>query len=136
MARTGTDQCPVASGIILAVNVNIRGDARASMDEAGLTSYSQALLASMQVRPAHRAWQRLRHTGCRVYSYVGILLQAQSQLSSRPAASLTRALTSQPSDQCKHVTCTQHVFEADPWALLLACYAPEAACDRIGRVTL
>ena len=43
VSRQGAYSCPVASGLIFAVNVSMRGDAGAP-----LGAYSQALLASMQ----------------------------------------------------------------------------------------
>ena len=43
--RKGAYSCPVASGIIFAVNVDVRGDA-----DAPLGAYSRSLLASMQAR--------------------------------------------------------------------------------------
>ena len=45
VSRKGAYSCPVASGVIFAVNVDMRGDAGAP-----LGAYSQALLASMQAR--------------------------------------------------------------------------------------
>ena len=47
MSRKGAYSCPVASGVIFAVNVDVRGDAGAP-----LGAYSQALLASIQAREA------------------------------------------------------------------------------------
>ena len=57
VSRKGTFTCPVASGIIFAVNADGRGCADANVDQAGYTTYSQALLASMQARVPMRALQ-------------------------------------------------------------------------------
>ena len=50
-ARCG---CPVASGFIFAVNVDLRGAAGASRD-----AYYPALLASMQARQPSQAWHSM-----------------------------------------------------------------------------
>ena len=81
VARTGTSQCPVASGIIMAVRVNMRGDAWASMDEAGFISNSEALLASMQARPARSAWQRAWNMTFKAYYHASFTLEHASATS-------------------------------------------------------
>ena len=48
ISRKGAYSCPVASGVIFAVNVDVRGAAGAPVD-----AHSQALLASMQARRPH-----------------------------------------------------------------------------------
>ena len=45
VSRKGAYSCPVASGIIFAVNADVPGDAGAPLD-----AYCQGLLASMQAR--------------------------------------------------------------------------------------
>ena len=52
VSRKGAYSCPVASGVIFAVNVDVRGDAGAPWG-----AYSQALLASMQAHRPNAAWQ-------------------------------------------------------------------------------
>ena len=53
VSRKGAYSCPVASGVIFAVNVNMRGDAGAPWGAC-----SQALLGSMQARHPNQAWQQ------------------------------------------------------------------------------
>ena len=50
ISRKGAFSCPVASGVIFAVNADVRGGAGAPV-----SAYSQALLASMQARQPVRA---------------------------------------------------------------------------------
>ena len=57
VSRKGAYSCPVKSGVIFAVNVDVRGSAGAP-----LGAYSQALLASMQARLPCRALQAARRT--------------------------------------------------------------------------
>lgn len=62
ISRKGAYSCPVASGVIFAVNVDVRGAAGAPAD-----AYSQALLASMQARApswaSQTAGSTVRHGG-------------------------------------------------------------------------
>ena len=53
VSRKGAYSCPLASGVVFAVNVSVLGDAGAS-----LPAYSQALLASMQARQPNRQTAR------------------------------------------------------------------------------
>ena len=55
VSRKGTYSCPVASGVIYAVNVNVRRHIGAP-----LGAYNKALLASMQARPPIWARQAAR----------------------------------------------------------------------------
>ena len=50
VARTGTNRCPVASGVILAVNMNMHGDAKANMGER-----ASLHTARLCFRPCRRA---------------------------------------------------------------------------------
>ena len=53
VSRQGAHSCPLASGLIFAVNVRVRGSAGAP-----LAAYSQALLTSMQARQPSRQTAR------------------------------------------------------------------------------
>ena len=55
VSRKGAYSCPVASGVIFAVDVDVRG-----AGGAHLGAYSQGLLASMQARQRCRALQTAR----------------------------------------------------------------------------
>ena len=50
VSRKGAHSCPVATGVVFAVNVGVRGAAGGPLD-----AYSQDLLASMQAR--HMRWE-------------------------------------------------------------------------------
>ena len=53
ISRKGAFSCPVSSGIIFAVNVDICEDASTPLD-----AYCQDLLASMQARQPCLSWQQ------------------------------------------------------------------------------
>ena len=79
MSRKGAHSCPIASGVIFAVNVDVRGVW--STAGAPLRAYSQKLLVSMQARHLHFcAASSCRHSGLDWYVCRGPGMRAVSDM--------------------------------------------------------